>query len=231
MNSFRHFALGEPLSESPHAVVSSLPTLADVCGYEENDPRVFSALKIGYPRFVLHPYVRQLTDLFLERKGLTDRFGMIVANLNAAQDLLEHLGFRATAVELEEGLQLVHCDAANHEMIQKIRKYLQHVGCGISSRQAEALLVRLGSLPESYDETLFEGDALREVSGKLAGLFGCDDKDVWVCASGMNAFYTGFRAVQTVQKSRGRTCWVQLGWLYLDSGCVLMTFLEDGVLL
>ena len=52
-----------------------------------------------------------------------------------------------------------------------------------------------------------------------------------MCASGMNAFYTGFRAVQAVQQSRERTCWVQLGWLYLDSGCVLKTFLgEDETL-
>ena len=228
MNSFRHFALGEPLSESPHSVASSLPTLADVCGYEENDPRVTSAIKIGYPRFVLHPYVRQLTNLFLERNGLADRFGALVANLNAAQDLLTHINFRAAAIELEEGLQLVYCNAEDHEVIQKIRKYLQHVGCGVSSRQAEAILVSLGHLSESYDETLFEKDALAEVSGRLADLFGCDDQDVWVCASGMNAFYTGFRAVQAVLQNQGRTCWVQLGWLYLDSGCVLKTFLENG---
>lgn len=228
MDSFRHFSLGEPLSESPHVVASSLPTLKDVSGYEKKDPRVLSAVKIGYPRFVLHPYVRQLTDFFLERKGLTDRFAVLVACLNAARDLLDYVGPQVVAVELEAGLQLVHCDAANNELIQKIRTYLQHVGCGISSRQAEALLVSFGGLPGSYNEILFEGDALREVTARLGVLYGCGSQDIWMCASGMNAFYTGFRAVQTVQRDRGRTHWVQLGWLYLDSGCVLKTFLDDG---
>ncbi|MGK0176686.1 MAG: cystathionine gamma-synthase [Lentimonas sp.] len=228
MNSFRHFPLGEPLCESPHAIASSLPTLADVCGYEENDPLILSAMKVGYPRFVLHPYVHQLTDFFLERKALTGRFGVLVARSNAAQDLLKYVGSNAIAVELEEELQLVHCDSTDDELIQKIRKYLQHVGCGVSSRQAEALLVSLGCLPRAHAEILFEGDAVGEVTGRLAGLYGCDLQDVWMCASGMNAFYTGFCAVQTVQQRRGRTRWVQLGWLYLDSGCVLKTFLDDG---
>ena len=107
MNSLRYFPLGEPITESPHAIASSLPTFEDVCGYEECDERVLSAVKVGYPRFVLHPYVRQLTDLFLERRELADRFGVLVANLSAAQDLLEYTNFRAVAAELEDGLQAV----------------------------------------------------------------------------------------------------------------------------
>ncbi|MDP4693094.1 MAG: hypothetical protein NWS00_00975, partial [Opitutales bacterium] len=43
----------------------------------------------------------------------------------------------------------------------------------------------------------------------------------------MNAFYAGYRAVQEFQRSRGRKRWLQLGWLYLDSGCVLKEFLGD----
>ena len=228
MNSLRHFSLGEPLLGSPHSVASSLPTLADVRGYEENDSRVLSALKVGYPRFLLHPYVRRLTEFFLERKGFADRFGLLVASLNAADDLLRYVGPNVLSVEVEDGLQLIHCDAANGAVIQKIRKYRQHVGCGVSSRQAEALLIGLGHLPELYPEARFPGDALVEVSEKLAGLYGCGVPDIWLCASGMNAFYTGFRAVQKVQHDCGRRRWVQLGWLYLDSGCVLKTFLQDG---
>ena len=227
MNTFRYFPLGEPIIDSPHAIASSLPTLADVCDYEEGDPRVLSVVKVGYPRFVLHPYVRRLTDLFLDREALSDRFGILVVSLNAARDLLEYVGSDASSVEVERELYLVHCDAINNELIEKICSYLQHVGCGVSSRQAEALLVKIGRVFRPSVETCFDGDAQAEVTQKLAGLCGCDMKDVWVCASGMNAFYSGFRAVQSVQQSRGRTCWVQLGWLYLDSGCVLKTFLND----
>ena len=227
MNSLRYFPLGEPIIESPHAIASSLPTLEDVCGYEECDERVLSAVKVGYPRFVLHPYVRRLTHLFLDREGLTSRFGILVASSNAAGDLSKYAGPGVMTVEVEKGLYLVHCDAADSERVNKMGGYLQHVGCGISSRQAEAWLLKIGRLFKPYVETFFDGDARVEVTRRLAELYGCSAEDVWVCASGMNAFYTGFRAVQAVQQNRGRTCWVQLGWLYLDSGCVLETFLED----
>ena len=227
MNSLRHFALGEPLSQSPHSIAGSLPTLEDVCGYEEKDPRVLSAMKVGYPRFTLHPYVRRLTDFFLKSEGLTDRFGLLVANQNAATDLLRHVGSEASFVEVDAGLQLIYCNADNSSLVQKISKYRQHVGCGVSSRQAEALLVKLGPFSESYTEELYLENGQAEVTKKLATLYGCDQEDLWVCASGMNAFYTGFRAVQKVQRDLKRNRWLQLGWLYLDSGCVLRTFLEE----
>ena len=227
MNSLRYFPLGEPITESPHAIASSLPTFEDVCGYEECDERVLSAVKVGYPRFVLHPYVRRLTNLFLDREGLTSRFGILVASSNAAKDLLKYAGSGVMTVEVEKGLFLVHCNAADSELVNKMGGYLQHVGCGISSRQAEAWLLKIGRLFKPYVETFFDGDAQIEITRRLAELYGCSVEDVWVCASGMNAFYTGFRTVQAVQQNRGRTCWVQLGWLYLDSGCVLETFLED----
>ena len=44
----------------------------------------------------------------------------------------------------------------------------------------------------------------------------------------MNAFYAGFRAVQEYQRSRGRSAWIQLGWLYLDSSKILEQFLNGG---
>ena len=227
MNNLRYFQLGEPIIESPHAIASSLPTLADVCGYEEGDERVLSAVKVGYPRFVLHPYVQRLTNLFLDRETSKDRDGILVASYSAVRDLLEYVGDKLISVEVEEGLYLVHFDAVDAEIADKLYGYLQHVGCGISSRHAEASLLKIGRLFKPHPETLFSGDAGKEVTGKLAELYGCDKSDVWICNSGMNAFYTGFRAVQTVQKRRERTGWVQLGWLYLDSGCVLKTFLED----
>ncbi|MDP4693096.1 MAG: PLP-dependent transferase, partial [Opitutales bacterium] len=62
MNSLKHFPLGTRFPNSPHAVISSLPTMADVRGYEEQDPRVVAALDSGYPRFVVHAYIRRLIE-------------------------------------------------------------------------------------------------------------------------------------------------------------------------
>lgn len=228
MDSFHHFPLGEPLSASPHSVASSLPTLADVCGYEEGNPGVVSKIQVGYPRFVLNPYVRHLTDLFLKREGLAGRFGLLIAGSVAANDLLSHVDADFEITEVDEEVQLVHCETTDADLIAKLRRYLQNVGCGVSSRRAEALLIKLGQIDQPHEETLFTGDAQAEVTQQLADLYGCSVRNVWLCASGMDAFYTGFRAVHAVQKCHKRTCWLQLGWLYLDSGCVLKTFLDDG---
>jgi cystathionine gamma-synthase len=40
----------------------------------------------------------------------------------------------------------------------------------------------------------------------------------------MNAVYAAFRAVSELQAPRGRTAWVQLGWLYLDTIAILRKF-------
>ncbi|HEX3729868.1 MAG TPA: PLP-dependent transferase, partial [Opitutaceae bacterium] len=42
--------------------------------------------------------------------------------------------------------------------------------------------------------------------------------------SGANAIYAAFRAIGEVQAPRGRTGWIQLGWLYLDTIAVLRKF-------
>ena len=54
--------LGHPLPDSPHAVSVALPRWRDVVAYEENDPACRDALKTIYPRFGLHPLIRQLTQ-------------------------------------------------------------------------------------------------------------------------------------------------------------------------
>ena len=60
MPAFPHLALGTPIPPSPHAVSCSLPTMRAVRGYEEKDPAILSQLTNGYPRFVVHPFTRQL---------------------------------------------------------------------------------------------------------------------------------------------------------------------------
>ena len=75
MNSLRHFPLGEPFPGSPHAVISSLPTMADVRGYEEHDPRVMDAIKSGYPRFVVHAFVQKLIEFLPAARGLSGASG------------------------------------------------------------------------------------------------------------------------------------------------------------
>jgi cystathionine gamma-synthase len=65
MPAFPHLALGTPIPPSPHAVSFSLPTMRAVRGYEEKDPAILSQLTNGYPRFVVHPFAKQLAAHFI----------------------------------------------------------------------------------------------------------------------------------------------------------------------
>jgi cystathionine gamma-synthase len=225
MNQFRQFALGEPFPASPHAVISCLPTMADVRGYEEQEPRVMEALRAGYPRFVVHEFVARLSDFYAGREALANRFSRLVAGRRAANDLLSWLGRGFSMEEVDDAVYLVHCDASDVQRSHDLRKFVQHTGCGLSSRQAEDLLIQHGIREERFDEENCAGHMLAEVEAGLAAQIGCRSADVLVCSSGMNAFYAGFRSAQEFQSSRGRTAWIQLGWLYLDSGKILERFL------
>lgn len=231
MSSFRQFSLGETWPSSPHAVVSSLPTMADVCGYEEKDDRVLEALKSGYPRFVVHTLIERLISFYLGQRGLSQKGAVLIPGRRATQDLVDFVGVGVASVRVEDALFLVHFDEADLDVKRRVCKFVQHTGCGISSREAEDLLVEKGLLDSVHDEATLDFRAQESVEGQLAELVGCRTQDVLVCASGMNAFYASFRAIQEAQLAKGRTKWLQLGWLYLDSGCVLKEFLAEGATL
>ncbi len=225
MDSLRHFPLGTSFLDSPHAVVASLPTMADVIGYEEHEPRVVKAMASGYPRFVVHAYVARLIYYYLKQEALVGRAAVLIPSQRAACDLVEHFEEAVEILEVEPALYMVHLDGSDENLADRLRKFVQHVGCGISSRQAEDLLIQYRQLERRFKEISFEGHARTEIESRLAEQIDCCEKDVLVCASGMNAFYAGYRAVREFQRSRGRKCWLQLGWLYLDSGVILQKFL------
>jgi cystathionine gamma-synthase len=52
-------------------------------------------------------------------------------------------------------------------------------------------------------------------------LKGTTDADLLLANCGMSAIYAAFRAVSELQAARGRTVWLQLGWLYLDTIAIL----------
>jgi len=64
---FNSKELGSPLPFDEHACSVSLPTWCSVVGYEEGDQEIVSAMTCGYPRFMYHPYVLQLMEVFLEK--------------------------------------------------------------------------------------------------------------------------------------------------------------------
>ena len=227
MNTLRHFELGESYPASPHAVVSSLPTMADVCAYEEKDSEVLSKLKSGYPRFVEHPFVRQLIAHYCTIEQLPDRLGRLIPGRRAVNNCLEHIGDNYIVREVEPDLYLVASRKTDESARDRLLKHCQHTGCAISSRQAHDLLIQHQLIAEPFIEATNKNATQQSLEESVAATIGAPASDVLVCSSGMNAVYSAIRSIQDAQYSNGRKSWLQIGWLYLDSSCLLEKYLRE----
>jgi cystathionine gamma-synthase len=229
MSVFSPIPLGQRIPGSPHSVACSLPTMRDVIGYEEGRPETTRHIASGYPRFVVHTHAKRLCEYLGRRPELAGKSLWLVTSARMAASFAHYLGRTDQAAARPfsvEGLDgVAHTDTP--ELNARGKVYLQNIGGFLSSRAAEDHLVRLGLLPAVAPEKLFAGDAVAEIRRVLRGPFPVADADLLLAPSGMNALYAAFRAISTVQARAGRTAWVQLGWLYLDSIALLRKFTPD----
>jgi cystathionine gamma-synthase len=226
MQAFVQIPLGAPIPDSPHAVSCSLPTMAAVRGYEEKDPAITGSLQSGYPRFVVHPFSRRLAAELVERHGLKGRTLWLTSSRRMADGLLAHLQTPATGAALfaKDGVFGVSHPQLP-DIAQRAKLYLQNIGGFISSRESEDRLSALGVGPVPGLEEHFLGDSAAHIRNILTPVFaGVGGADLLLANCGMNAVYAAFRSVSDLQAARGRTAWVQLGWLYLDTIAILRKF-------
>ncbi|MCC6415529.1 MAG: PLP-dependent transferase [Opitutaceae bacterium] len=226
MSAFVHLPLGQPIPNSPHAVSCSLPTMRAVHGYEQKDPAITSRMTSGYPRFVVHPFLQTLADLYRERTGLAGQKLWLVSSARMAAELqteLQHVGAASTLHDFGGLAAVAHADTP--ELYRHAKTFLQNTGGFLSSRAAEDRLVQLGLLAAAHPEKYFPGNALTEVRRHLQPLFvGTTVEDILPATCGMNALYAAFRALAERQAARGKTIWVQVGWLYLDTIALMKRF-------
>ncbi len=243
MSTFAPLPLGQRIPGSVHSVSCSLPTMHDIVGYEEKNPDVTRHLTSGYPRFLVHPFARQLAELLAKKYHLGGRTLWLTSSARMAGELAHYLGAHSTgsagSPQAGSGRAGAQISAAenlhgvshpeNAELATRAKTFLQNVGGFLSSREAEDHLVRLGARPAAEPETLFPGDAAAEVKRRLRPAFpGAGDADFFPASSGMNAIYAAFRALAELQAGYGRTVWIQLGWLYLDTISILKKFTAPG---
>ena len=200
-------ALGATVPDSPHATVVCLPTLADVESYERKEERVWKLLRAGYPRFVRNALVARAAAEAARRLGRTGELFPLVSEA-AARRLADHAGAALTSLDRVGDWWLAVTPAG--DAASRLAKMVQHTGTLISSRQAEAWLAGAASVDGA--------PSLASVRSALAPLLtGVSPGDILIATSGMNAVDAGLAAVDAVQRPRGRTAWIQLGWLYVDS--------------
>lgn len=226
---FRHYPLGDSITDSPHSVCVSLPTMADVIAYEEKRLEVLAAFKTGYPRFFRNPLVSALAGQF-SGQGFMKSADPLLPTEMAAIDLCHFIGIDTGYIVPVETVWTVRLPES--ERIQKrCRAFLQHTGCGLSSREAEAILERhFGHRCHAEELSLLSPDRNVDlIRQKLHAIYGtAAETDIHLFRSGMNAFYTGFKALQSIQLANRRDIWIQLGWLYVDTGRILESFAHPG---
>lgn len=202
--------------------------MRDVRGYEEKNPETMRHLTSGYPRFVVHPFTRQLVaHLVATTPALAGRTLWLTSSPRMAHALSRVLAATGTSgVEIfsRESLYGVS-HPASPEIYSRAKTFLQNIGGFLSSREAEDHLVRLKLIPAAFAEDEFPGDAGAEIRRVLRrALPETNDADLLLAPSGMNAIYAAFRASAALQATRGRTVWLQLGWLYLDTIAILKNY-------
>ena len=200
--------------------------MRSVRGYEEKDPEIVRHLTNGYPRFVVHPFAKRLAVHFTATvPALKERTLWLTSSAAMARGLLAHLGAAGGAQPFAQGGVHGVAHAANADTYARAKTYLQNIGGFLSSREAEDQLLALGLVSAAHPEELFAGDASAEIRRHLRTVLpGATDADLSLANCGMSAINAAFRAVNALQAPRGRTVWLQLGWLYLDTIAILQKF-------
>lgn len=196
--------------------------MADVIGYEEKDSAILTAIRGGYPRFFRNPILTELTQALAE-DGISSTNALLVADRGAGLSLCEYANLPAEWLQDHGSFFSVNPGSAA-ESQTRAQAFLQHTGSGLSSREAEAILEsRMGRSPFAEARRLAtKEENLTFIQDHLHQIYGtASPQDIFLFRSGMNAFYAGYSAIKAIQSKRGRTIWIQLGWLYVDTVRIL----------
>ncbi len=202
---FKHIACGESLPpNNPHAVSVSIPTFRDVISYEEGTN---SDIKSGYPRFVLHPYLRKMAHDLKQQYDLdcTQEI-VLVSSQKFAKCIADRYSIKQSR-EFQEDFGIILVDK-NSDELKTVLSYIQRVGCNLSSRYAEEYLYQKGLIESQHVEELGDEDVVLDI---LSTAY--KQKDIHLTTSGMNAMYGVIKSLQEIKEGLV----LQLGWLYLDT--------------
>lgn len=212
---WRGEALGQPLPASPHAVSVALPRWRDVVGYEEKRPEVMARLQGGYPRFVIHPLVRELAQRVAPDQPCLPFPSARCAELCVA--FIARQGGGPATIHEHNGIWVVATAASGQTAL---RAFWQHTGLIVSTRHAEAVLAGQNGRPNA--------DSASGLRRRLARLYHCAEDDVFLQPTGMAAQFAALRAV--LARTPGRAT-AQLGFPYVDTLKLQQKLGHDGILL
>lgn len=203
---WREGDLGKPIPDAVHATSVALPLWKHVIGYEEKDPAVLNALACGYPRFVFHPFVLRLFGECLRRFGRSGETALAFPSQRVAERCLRFVYAKTGAEGRTEpyGAQGIFAVLLPEACFDAAKRFWQHFGEIVSSRQAQAVLEDRSAAPTDAKTTLRE---------RLARFSGMDAGDVYLYPSGIAALAEAHRMLQACAPTLKT---VQVGFPYVD---------------
>ena len=149
---FNHIPCGETLPQNNiHAVSVSMPELQDVIDYEEQTPQILEKIKSAYPRFVMHPYLKLLASHIKEKYKVSNSYEVVLLSSQKAVDVVSSKYFIHNKIEINEPFGVILVQNGTTQL-QKVLKFIQHVGYNLSSRLAQDYLFDLGLLENIHQE-------------------------------------------------------------------------------
>ncbi len=226
---FKPIACGETLPvNNVHAVSVSMPTLQDVIDYEEQTPQIKEKIKSGYPRFILHPYLKLMAEFLKKKYEVPSCYEVVLLSSKKAVKIVSEKYFIHNPFKINEpfGVILVLNETTQ---LQKVLTFIQHVGCNLSSRFAQAYLYKNGVINSLHQEELDDAStAYDTVLSTLSKAYFQPKENICLAPSGMNAIYGVLKGLKAIQSANARTILVQFGWLYLDTMNIVQHHFKDS---
>ena len=226
---FSHIPCGQTLPQNNiHAVSVSMPSLQDVIDYEEQTPQILEKITIAYPRFIMHPYLKILAKYIKEKYKISDNYEVVLISSQKAVEVVSSKYFIHNKIDICElfGVILVQNGTTQ---LQKVLKFIQHVGYNLSSRLAEDYLYEVGLLKEKHQEVLEDKNSAYDILiSNIANAYKQPKSNVCLTPSGMNAVYCALRGLKNIQAKNGKTKLIQLGWLYLDTMNIVEHYFDEN---
>ena len=226
---FSHIPCGQTLPQNNiHAVSVSMPSLQDVIDYEEQTPQILEKITIAYPRFVMHPYLKILAKYIKEKYKISDNYEVVLLSSQKAVEVVSSKYFIHNKIDICEPFGVILVQNGTTQL-QKVLKFIQHVGYNLSSRLAEDYLYEVGLLKEKHQEVLEDKNSAYDILiSNIANAYKQPKTNVCLTPSGMNAVYCALRGLKNIQAKNGKTKLIQLGWLYLDTMNIVEHYFDEN---
>ena len=226
---FSHIPCGQTLPQNNiHAVSVSMPSLQDVIDYEEQTPQILEKITIAYPRFVMHPYLKILAKYIKEKYKISDNYEVVLLSSQKAVEVVSSKYFIHNKIDICEPFGVILVQNGTTQL-QKVLKFIQHVGYNLSSRLAEDYLYEVGLLKEKHQEELEDKNSAYDILiSNIAKAYKQPKANVCLTPSGMNAVYCALRGLKNIQAKNGKTKLIQLGWLYLDTMNIVEHYFDEN---